>query len=237
MNVLTDASYGEYLRGKRVAVVGRSPSLLGSCQGELIDGYDAIVRINLLLPYGLPTDSYIINEVVACDIGSRTDIVYTHPFRSLDCDTWLAEMQRYIEAGVKYLLHSFPKEEYSTQNLPIDAFLECTPDGLPVRPIPFKMYRWLYRMIGAQPTSGFSAFVDVLRFPVKEIGLFGFTCFQLPKELGDKEYLNAPPSRHNADLEWEMWKAFIKVDRRVHVEKVLGALIGGDYRRILGASE
>jgi hypothetical protein len=57
----------EQVRGRRVAVVGRAASILGSGHGPQIDGFDLVVRINALLP---------LDPSLAADIGTRTDVVY-----------------------------------------------------------------------------------------------------------------------------------------------------------------
>ena len=51
-----------YLEGKRVAYVGPAPYMKGLGQGELIDSYDVVVRIQ----HGIPNEE---------DYGSRTDII------------------------------------------------------------------------------------------------------------------------------------------------------------------
>jgi len=56
------------VRGKRVAIVGRAGSIVGTGNGPAIDGADVVVRVNWLLP---TADEYI------PDMGARTDLVYT----------------------------------------------------------------------------------------------------------------------------------------------------------------
>jgi len=55
----------KYFEGKRVAVVGPSPHLLGKRIGELIDKYDIVCRVNEVFPWGLEKD-----------YGSRTDVIF-----------------------------------------------------------------------------------------------------------------------------------------------------------------
>lgn len=56
------------LRGKRVAVIGRAGSIVGTGNGPAIDSADVVIRVNWLLP---TADEYI------PDMGARTDLVYT----------------------------------------------------------------------------------------------------------------------------------------------------------------
>jgi len=55
------------VEGKRVAIVGRAGSILGTGHGAAIDAADLVVRINWVLP--IPPEQ-------AADVGTRTDLVY-----------------------------------------------------------------------------------------------------------------------------------------------------------------
>jgi hypothetical protein len=57
------------VKGKRVALVGRAGSILGTGAGPKIDAADVVVRVNWLM---LP-----IPDEYAPDVGTRTDLVYT----------------------------------------------------------------------------------------------------------------------------------------------------------------
>jgi hypothetical protein len=55
------------LRGKSVAVVGKAESILGSGEGDKIDSFDVVVRVNCVLP---------LDKAWAEDIGTRTDLLF-----------------------------------------------------------------------------------------------------------------------------------------------------------------
>ena len=70
--------YFDYLKDKRVIIVGPAGYMENSYRGEMIDKYDVIVRMNLASP--VPPERYK-------DIGSRTDVLYhlvlrTHQVKS-----------------------------------------------------------------------------------------------------------------------------------------------------------
>ena len=65
---------GNLVTGKRVAVVGRAGSILGTGSGRSIDRADVVIRVNWLLP--IPENQWP-------DVGKRTDLVYT----CILCDT------------------------------------------------------------------------------------------------------------------------------------------------------
>lgn len=55
------------VEGKRVAIVGRAGSIVGTGHGKTIDRADLVVRINWVLP--IPPEQ-------EADVGTRTDMVY-----------------------------------------------------------------------------------------------------------------------------------------------------------------
>lgn len=62
-----DQQLAEYLRGKRVVLVGPSSQYEGSGAGEEIDAYDVVVRMN----WGAPVPAPLWR-----DLGGRTDVLY-----------------------------------------------------------------------------------------------------------------------------------------------------------------
>lgn len=68
-----DYFYKEYLRNKKVIIVGPSDLLIDSKLGEKIDNYDIIVRLNNHYPINPINMNY---EKIHEDIGNRTDILY-----------------------------------------------------------------------------------------------------------------------------------------------------------------
>ena len=85
-NSKPDDRLEEYLQGKRVALVGPAPYLMGQNKGKLIDSYDVVVRIQ---PEIFSTPDY----------GSRTDVIQSCMNSS------------YSPKIVKYL-ETVPKEKY-----------------------------------------------------------------------------------------------------------------------------
>lgn len=66
---LADKQFYDYVRGKRIIMVGPAPYLEGQKMGKEIDSYDIVVRINhgILLSKNNPED-----------YGSRTDVLYVN---------------------------------------------------------------------------------------------------------------------------------------------------------------
>jgi hypothetical protein len=61
----TTQSYEEYMRGKKIIVVGPAGYLRGQNKGGYIDSFDVVVRINHALPVTFPED-----------YGNKTNVLY-----------------------------------------------------------------------------------------------------------------------------------------------------------------
>ena len=65
-----DVDLAQFLRGKRVVVVGPAQTLLGTRSGARIDAYDVVIRFNNAIHF-MPFSAQL-----GADIGVRTDILY-----------------------------------------------------------------------------------------------------------------------------------------------------------------
>jgi len=89
--------YSNYLKGKNIIIVGPSNILEGSKQGEEINNYDIVVRLNNTFPINpLHKDYSLIHE----DIGNRTDVLY-HTGAIMRSLKWAAN--RYNTGRIKLL--------------------------------------------------------------------------------------------------------------------------------------
>lgn len=61
----SETEYYDWLRGKRVIIVGPAGYLQGRGKGEWIDSFDVVVRVNHAVPVSFPED-----------YGKRTDVLY-----------------------------------------------------------------------------------------------------------------------------------------------------------------
>lgn len=67
MKIVDNKTYGKFLKGKKVVLVGPSWENKGSNLGKLIDSYDVVVRMNMGMSYSNKLEK---------DMGRRTDILY-----------------------------------------------------------------------------------------------------------------------------------------------------------------
>jgi len=84
-----DEKYNDYLRGKRVAIVGPSKHMLAYDAGSVIDEYDVVIRMKWVDI--LPLSEHCNGKYVK-HIGSKTDVVYGNRFLIVN-----NMMQEYLE--------------------------------------------------------------------------------------------------------------------------------------------
>lgn len=163
----TRQKYCEYLKDKRVVIVGPAPSILNSKQQHLIDSYDVIVRLNRALP--LP-------EHLKVDIGSRTDVLYNCMNPSNECGGKI-DTELLNKLGVKFLVSPYSplKNNYRFKK-DIEQFLKKTPSVLFCHIDPDYFNKLLKLM--QLPNTGICAILDLLQQDIKELYITGFTFFK-----------------------------------------------------------
>lgn len=95
-----DEKYAEFLRGKRVALIGPSAAYEGSGAGPQLDSYDVVVRLN----WGGP-----VPEALHNDLGRRTDVLYKRLLHAAmptpeTVGEWVADGIRWIVTGDNSLI-------------------------------------------------------------------------------------------------------------------------------------
>lgn len=193
--------YHNFIKGKRVVIVGPSPYLLDKNMGSFFDTFDIIVHINqgIYLP--------ITNSK---DYGSRTDIIYTSQRAR---DTFIGELPeeyhktKYIVMLTQKKLPHFPEnvicsiclnnvldgEEYCLNKGWLDGdppnlnHPRCVypPNGIqynttvPVIKRDISIYQKTFNI---SLLSGLLAIIDMIQFEAKEIHVYGFDFYNCIKE-------------------------------------------------------
>lgn len=162
-----DLQYNEFLKDKKVIVVGPSPSLEGSGKGNQIDDYDIVVRINKAFP---------VEEGLESDIGSRTDIHYhcLHTNPACGGEIFYEEMKN------QNVLVSCPYPKYigPFYGDVISFEKENKKWKLPFHCINDDYYIGIANMLHTRPNSGTMAIMDLLAYDLKELHITGFTWFR-----------------------------------------------------------
>lgn len=162
-----DELYNEFLKDKRVIIIGPSPSLEESDKGDWIDSFDVVVRMNKAFP---------VEEGMESDIGSRTDIHYHCLCTTEECGgpVFYKEMK---DSNV-FVSCPYPKWVEPFFNDVVSFERNNINWDLPFHVIDTDYYLGIAEMLGTRPNSGTLTILDLLCYDVKELHITGFTWFR-----------------------------------------------------------
>ena len=201
----TDASLAEYLDGAKVAFVGPAPYLGGSGMGPKIDSYDVVVRIQ----HGIPNEA---------DYGSRTDIVQSclnsnygpplvkhlmttppeeHP-KFIICNDTASQLK---QDGTWAFVDEVYTQTFEELKIPF-AHLKNEDDTWDRWALYWQVYpkqhienfnHKNYTQYTANFNSGYGALNYLMRYPIKELAVFGVDFYntgipQTDEQKYDKSY-------------------------------------------------
>lgn len=190
-------SLSEFVKNKRVAVVGPASYLEGKNFGKLIDDYDVVVRPNYfhMLPH------------LKKDYGTRTDILF-HNFGT----EWMNGLKDNIRNNQKEfdeikmmvcpVLYGTRGKEENYMSWPEDHVGDVVHNAKSINEnqVPFewigvKKYQEFYNAIGCQPYTGVLSVLMLLECPLKELYLTGFDFYGTDKVYVDgfQNPLDGPP--------------------------------------------
>jgi hypothetical protein len=169
-----DESTAEYLKDKRIVLVGPAPYLENKGLGPEIDSFDCVVR----LKNGFPVE-----KDMQGDFGCRTDIYYTnlnfgqHSF----CGEVYKKMNTLEMIIVPCPINESKRIMFKLIKKNHEAFLDqalsyqkdfCVPIKTDLDP---DFFNRLQRAVGTRPTMGLLTIMDLLQYPIKELYVKGFT--------------------------------------------------------------
>lgn len=245
MPIVRNENFVEYVRDKKVALVGPAKSIEDIKQGNLIDSYDIVCRVK----------SFYIQPDKREFYGSRVDVLYTDNNETNDVlpgdiitdkgDKRLITMsenstalrEKILREKVKFIVSTYPQEEWFFHRFisPLAQMSRFTD----VRILPAEPYMSI-RKETMRPNGGFSAILDLHSLPIKELYVTGIDFY---RSLYKENYLNSlytkstitewgetqdgttpdgKPDRHNPDLQFKYFKYNIyQKDDRIKVDKNL----------------
>lgn len=219
--------YEDYIKYKRIALVGPSKSLIGQHKGKELDAYDLIVRLNKALP---------IPDNLKQELGTRTDILYNSLNTSDHPGENNIDPKFFLKNKVKYLCCSYPNI-YPFQK-DIGVFLEMNRHTqMPFRTLPLDLYDKMERALGCRPYTGICAIMDLLRFNIKELYITGMDFYATGYY---KEYSNKSVDLkrlrnnniHQALPQIVLLRKIVLNDFRVKVDKILHKILFSFYRYV-----
>ena len=160
-----DNNYYNYLYNKRVAIVGPSSNTYNTKQGEYIDGFDIVVRLNKSLP--IPSNRHI-------DIGSKTNILYN----SFNLSDYPGENNlniNIIKNKIDYICSPYPFIYPFIDD--ILQFMYINNSQINVHIINLILYKYIVSILQCRPYTGTCAIIDLLQYPIKELYITGIDCY------------------------------------------------------------
>ncbi len=165
-----------YLKGKRVALVGPAKSIEGSNNGAYIDSHDVVVRLNHA-KIGNPLDS-----------GTRTDIIY-----------YDGSYHDYGDTKLKYLVCSYPPSEWFFNERCLET---CHVYGYTYlnkhEIIDSDLYSNIKTSLNennkSRPNTGLIAMVDLLNYDIDSLFITGLDFYRT-------SYAKEHPDYGDTDLE------------------------------------
>jgi hypothetical protein len=238
----TKNKYSNFLRNKKVVLVGPSYHMRGMGQGHLIDSYDIVVRVSkgYEVIRGLegeitkdkPKNKFLIPDDIKNDLGTRMDILYQTLFSQWGSG-WMAPFKK-IKKHLTWLCASMPDKKHKPF---IKDFIKYTNKlDLKFHIVNKNYYNKLLKKMETVPTIGPMAAIDLLRYDIKELYFTGFTFCQsrdhnnfyyYPEYFyNNAKHLMSPGGKkHDNNKIFKYFEKLYKKDSRIKCDKVLNRLM------------
>ena len=177
MNFDKDDDLLKVLKGKKVAIVGPSPHIMGKSLGRYIDSHDIVCRVN---------------EVSAVnyeeDYGSKTDIIF-HNCSTVSMDDFSDKLKKSknISKGLKYVIcpcvkatgsdnnwHLWPDNHVSPV---VNNFEKINLYNTPFYWIGISNYKKAYGTFGVEPNAGQTSILLLLQYEIESLFITGFSFY------------------------------------------------------------
>lgn len=213
-----DPLYGEFLKGKKVALVGPAPHILGSKQKDIIDSYDLVARIG---------KAFKMPEEISEDAGTKIDILYnvlndsdgSRAAGILDPDK-LKDQIKWMCSSNGHFLKCRMREA---------VFIRKNQGKVPFHTIDREYHKGIQQQIGGWLNSGFVAILDLLYYDIVELYITGITFFS---EKDDNYYIPHYRNPHlyvegcyDTHAQLKYMKKLYKEDNRIKPDKVLKKIL------------
>ena len=218
-------------RDKRVAVVGAASSILSSPNGEYIDTFDIVIRINkALITWNNNTDQYT---------GRKVDMLF-HSFYENEerGGAGKLDLQLFTKRNAQFLVQ--PRN--NTEGLRIIYnFFKKYRKFHKVYILPRVFYKFLNsKFSGLKPTIGYCALHTALMSRCNEVFITGFTFFKTPYAKGYRDNLisleeNArhikKQGQHSPEVEFKNFQDLLKLRKSKKI------IVDTDLEKILSSCE
>ena len=207
----------EFLKNKKVILIGPSPSLEGSKKGEYIDSFDVVVRLNKSFPVEA-------NE----DIGTRTDIHYHCLHTNPACGGTI--FYKELKEQNVILSAPYPKWVRPFYN-DVSSFQKENQNwNIPFHMIDTHYYLEISKMLKTRPNSGTLAILDLLAYDVKELHITGFTWFRDGWRKSYKDYCDIFGTENGDNKREEDMSGMLKTHNQKPQEDLVREIYTNDDR-------
>lgn len=190
----------DHFKNKRVTIIGAADSAFEKENGDFINGFDYIIRINKA-PHSLTSEKHRF-------IGNRTDVLFHSFFELTEGGGGVIDWKLYQTQGVRFLIN--PNNDLKGLIAHLNYFKRHFHKKTTYL-LPHSLYKEITRNFGKWiPTVGFSALYAVLNSECKEVYITGFTFFKTPyaddyrdevKDVEKNTEFMKKQGFHNPDLE------------------------------------
>jgi hypothetical protein len=213
-------------KNKRIAIIGAANSAFDNKNGQYIDGFDIIIRINkAIVNWDVKNEEYI---------GRKTNILFHNYYENEDSGGGKLDFSLFKNRGIEYVIN--PNSNLSSVRLNYNfykKYLNFNKTHI-LKP---SLYKKMIVPFGVlKPTMGYAALWCVLNSNFKEVFITGFTFFKTPYSKGYRDHLVDMTNNskhiedqgiHDPDLEFQEFLKLIKEERnsQVLMDRQLKAII------------
>ena len=220
-----NSQYCDFLKGKRVIIVGPAWHTKNSKQKKFIEKYDIIIRMN--------AGSVIPTEKVVMDIGSRVDIWYcslSNYFFNKKIITvkFLKELK---QRGLKWIACPYASKRAGGIRK-LERYNKCS---IPIHIVNHKYYKDLHSMSKTKITTGLMTIYDLLHFDIKELYIIGMSFYNtdiIKKRrtyysgyIEGVTYVNEKSDKHNFLKELEIFSKLYKKYDKINCDDTLKQIL------------
>ena len=226
-------SFEDFIKSKRVAIVGPAMYMMDSKLGKQIDDHDVVVRIN--------------RSIESCkefkgDIGSRTDVLYSclieKPENAGDID-----VDELVSLGVEFVCVP-PRSTitgYANNSLEITEYanlnkLKKIESQIKTRIIDHNLNNDIAASVKCRPNTGYLAIFDLLSMNPKKLSIYGFSFYldgfmkNVKKglsEMSEEEYANKcfNSKRHVQSNLWKYAKVTLLNNEKIYLDRTLDKIL------------
>lgn len=213
-------------KDKRIAIVGPAGSVFKEENGEFIDQFDYVIRINKA-PYSLQPEK-------AKHQGMRTDILFHSFYENNETGGGPLNFALYKEKKIRYVVN--PRNDFRGWRMSFNFYKKYLLKETTYL-LPSALYKRMLKPFGKlRPTIGFTALQAAVESPCKEVFVTGFTFFKTPYAPGYRDNLidlevNKKHLKdhgvHDPDLEFTLFSKLIdnSLVQKLHFDKELTQII------------